>query len=447
VDGSKVTGGAEPPGWRDTLLGGLSRPRLQEFLRDAWLLPRLTLERANRDGIGVTASALAFVTILSLVPLLAAVLFIGTRTFSQYEPKILELLTGFLPYSEAALSTKIQEFLQQAKQVQGVGVLFFVIAALAAFFTVERVINRAWGVPQQRPFRQRLQSFTLLLFWGALLLGGAFSVTVTLREDQGWGAWLDSSGPAGFLTAVILFAGLTMLYWLVPYTSVGIRHALLGGAVATFLLLTLRLGFALYVAAFPGFKVLYGSFAFAFFFMVSIQIAWWIILAGNHLTFVAQHFDALARARRTGGRLPGPWLGLAAVVLLGQRLETGSPITQMQDMAARLRVPPDLLRQALKPLVDAATILEAGSGVEAYVLGGSPRQISLHDIFGHYDPRSTNLAATRLSQALEDLRQRVITARHASLADLTLANLLDTPEAPESEGEKPPEHDTLDLSP
>ena len=372
---------------------------------------------------------MAFVTILSLVPLLAAVLFIGTRTFSQYEPKILELLTEFLPYSEAALNVKIQEFLQQAKQVRGVGVLFFVIAALAAFNTVERVINRAWGVPQQRAFRQRLQSFTLLLFWGALLLGGAFSVTVTLREEQGWGAWLDSSGLVGILTAAILFAGLTMLYWLVPYTSVGIRHALLGGAVATFLLQMLRLSFALYVAAFPGFKVLYGSFAFAFFFMVSIQIAWWIILAGNHLTFVAQHFDALAHARRTGGRLPGPWLGLAAAVYLGQRLEGGAPITPFQEMASRLRVPPSLLRQALKPLVDAATILEAGSGVEAYVLGGSPRQLSLDALFERYDPRPVNLAATALPQALEDLRQRVIAARRTSLANLTLADLLDTPVA------------------
>lgn len=432
-----------------------STHRWKELWREAGLLLRLTVERAGRDGTGVTASALAFVTVISLVPLLAAFLFIGTRAFSEYEPKALALLVEILPYSEAALNEKIKEFVRQAEGVQGIGVLFFITTALTAFGTVERVINRAWGVPQQRPFRHRIQSFTLLLFWGSLLLGGGFSVAVSLFKNEGFFARLGSSGLGSLLSVGIVLSGLTMLYWLVPYTTVSFRHALLGATMATFFLQLLRQVFAVYASFFPGFQLVYGSLAFVFLFMVSIQIAWWIVLVGNQLTYVAQHFDALAHSRRTGGRLPGPWLGLAAVLLLAERLEDGEPITPFPELASRLRVPRGPLRGALRPLIHAGTVREAGSGMEAYILGGSPRHLSVNDLFEQYAPRSATLAAVELSGRLEELRQCLHEARTKSLGPLSIADLLDTPTtgceptlpSEDSEEPEPEPAEDLDASP
>jgi membrane protein len=403
------------------------------------MLLRLTVEKASHDGIGLAASALAFVTILSLVPLLAVFLLLGARTYSRYQDKFLELLGGLLPYSEAALQTMLQDFLRQAENVRGIGLIFFVISALIAFTTVEGAINRTWGLPQQRPFRQRLQSFTLLLFWGSLLVGGAFSIFFTLGQEGGLTARWESNSFTGLLAPLLILAGMTMLYWLVPYTAVGFRHALLGGAVATVLLELLRRGFALYVEAFPGFQVVYGSFAFALFFMVSIQCAWWIVLAGNHLTYIAQHFDALAHTRRTGGRLPGPWLGLAAVMVLAQRLEAGKPIVAFQELVNHLRVPPSLLRQALGPLAESGLLQEAGAGMEAYILAGAPRQVKLDALFERYDPNPASFTDVGLPEQLETLRHQVIGARTHSLGELSLADLLDgpKPEAPAAPAETP----------
>jgi len=49
----------------------------------------LTLRQAHEDGIFLTASALAFVTILSLIPLLAAFSFVGARVFNRYQQRSL----------------------------------------------------------------------------------------------------------------------------------------------------------------------------------------------------------------------------------------------------------------------------------------------------------------------------------------------------------------------
>lgn len=401
---------------------------------------RLTVQKARREGIGVTASALAFVTILSVVPLLAALLLVGARTYSQYQPKVLDLLAGLLPYSEAALQDMLQEFLLQAQKVQGFGVIFFLFAALAAFSTIEQVINRAWGVPRNRPFRQRLQSFTLLLFWGSLLLGGAFSVAVALGRQANLDAWLKSTGLPGLLTPTILLVGLSMLYWLVPFTRVEFRPALLGGAVATLFLELLRRGFASYVAAFSGIKLIYGSFAFVVLFMVSIQVAWTIILAGNQLTYVAQHFHALAHKHRTGGALRGQWLGLAAALLLAERLEEGHPITAGETLASRLSVQPRVLRDALEPLLTAGLVQTACTEGEAFLLGHSPRQLTIRGLLQCYDPRDADLCLDSLPPQLREIRQRISEARIQTLAETNLGDLTralpDHPESTLEEGVK-----------
>ncbi len=407
--------------------------RAGQVLRDTGLLLRLTAEKAARDGIGLTASALGFVTILSLVPLLAAFLFIGARTFSEYQPKVIELLADLLPYTEAALSEKLQEFLVQAQSVRGIGVLFFILSALAAFSTVERAINRAWGLSGRRPFRQKLQSFTLLLFWGSLLLGAAFSVAVSLGQEAGLGSWLSDSGMLRLLPPLGLLAGLTMLYWLVPYTKVDFRFALLGGTLATLLLTGLRAGFSVFVSTFTGFKVVYGSFAVTLFFMISIQIAWLIILAGNQLTYVAQHFEALARGRHSGTGLQGPWLGLAAVTLLAERLDDCEAVTSAGELGRRLKVSPETLRGALAPLLEAQLITETTGGFEAFVLGRAPAHLSVESIFEAYDP---DALPDSLPGPLEEIRRGIQISRLERLEGCTIADLV---AVPPTETQAPPD--------
>ena len=81
--------------------------KLRRLTHDAWIFLRLATGKAFQDGIALTASALAFVTLLSLIPLLAVFSFIGARAFQAYQEQALDVLVQVLPYSESALRQMI----------------------------------------------------------------------------------------------------------------------------------------------------------------------------------------------------------------------------------------------------------------------------------------------------------------------------------------------------
>ena len=92
----------------------------------------LTLRQANEDSVLLTASALAFVTVLSLVPLLTAFSFIGARVFQQYPQRTLEVFVQILPYSEETVVEKMSEFLDQAETLHGFGLAVFLTTTLSS---------------------------------------------------------------------------------------------------------------------------------------------------------------------------------------------------------------------------------------------------------------------------------------------------------------------------
>ncbi|MCB1057197.1 MAG: YihY family inner membrane protein, partial [Acidobacteria bacterium] len=372
-------------------------------------------------------SALAFVTVLSLIPLLAAFSFIGAQAYQAYQEQVLDLLVQILPYSEDALRQMINDLVRQAANVQGIGTVFFLGGSLTAFSTVERAINRTWDLPHHRPLRVRLLSFSLLIFWGPLLIGTAFSVAATLRDRPAFESLLDATGVIGLVPPAGLLVGLTMLYRMVPYTQVRFRNALLGGASATLLLEILRRGFSLYVEFFPGFNLLYGSLTFVVLFMFSIQAGWMIVLAGNVIAYTAQHFEALASTHRRRSRLRGPWLATTVLVLLAEELDRGRPIVPLADLGDRLRLPLSELRRALRPLRNSGLLQTTGGEDEGHLLSRAPRHLLVRDVFDCFDPHSLLSDRRSLPPSLEELRQRIVGARASTLADLSLADLSDTP--------------------
>ena len=94
----------------------MSRPRLRGLSQFVRTLAKKTVD----DEIPVESSALAFGTVLSLVPLLAAFLWVGRLAFAEYRDQVLRALQEFLPYSEETLLQRITEFLG-AEAAKGLG--------------------------------------------------------------------------------------------------------------------------------------------------------------------------------------------------------------------------------------------------------------------------------------------------------------------------------------
>jgi membrane protein len=412
---------------RALLLPGPDAAGWSGRLHRARLFGRLVLDKAREDALGQRAGALAFVTILSLIPLLAAFSFVAAQLLNRYQDRVLDVLTGFLPYSEDTMLVQVRQFVEQAESLQEVGFLAFILVGLGAFGAIEEAINRIWKVPARRSLRAKLVSYTLLVFWGPLVIGSSFSAIVVLRQRPGLDVLFEQSILLQAVPFVISLVALTMLYWQVPFTRVRFQAALVGGATAAVLLEVLRRTFALYVERMQLTYAVYGGFALAIFFMISIQIAWWVVLLGTEVAYVAQHFRALTETRGKQERFGEPWIGLAALAQLVAGLREGKPVTDLDRLAAKVGTSPEALDAALEPLIAAGLVMETAGEPGGFLIARDPHELTLERAMAAYEKPLEELLGglpQPLRDNLEGLILRLRENRATTLAGRSVVQLL-----------------------
>lgn len=412
-------------GWAGAVVSRLRRLLSPEsFLRRLARYFFITLRQAHEDSVWLIASALALVTLLSLIPLLAAFSFIGARVFSQYQQRSLEVFVQILPYSEKTVVDTLAELLGQAGGIHGVGVTFFFISSLYLFATVEETLNRIWNVSGRRPLRVRFLSFALFFFWGPILVGATFTSLLLLRQSPAFRRLAEESfllTLAPFLATVV---GLTVLYWLVPYAPVRLRNALAGGLLAAILLEVLRQSFGLYVKLFSEMNEVYGGFAFAILFIISLDLTWGIVLLGCEAAYTAQHFRLLSQGLHRNPPVQAAWVGLGALALIARRLVRGEPVLSREELADRLTLPERELERILHPLV--THDLLRPDGESGYLLAADPRSLTVEQILAAYDHRArrgVSLVGGELTGRLEELVGEISACRTERLEGRTLADL------------------------
>ncbi len=425
---------------QDTLLERIRRRFKPAPSPESWLSwPRrlyrfaaLSVTKARADNLSQEAAALAFITMVSLVPLLASLSFLGAGWFDQQQEQTVEILSQILPYSEQTIMANLQTFLRQAQSIRGLGFAVFIVTSLAAFTSVERTINRIWNVPRQRPLRSRLLSFTMVLFWGPLVIGTAYSLLFYLKQRP---AFQGLALPVHLLPLTVTVLGLTMLYWLVPYTRVQFRSALAGGVSAALLIEILRQGFGIYVDQVRNVSLVYGGFGFLLFFMLSIQLTWWIVLLGSEAAYCLQNAAYMSSRRRPAAPLEGSWVALAALVTIADRFRDGEPVTPHELLAERLQLAAPELSDILAPLLEAGVLCESGGDAEGYLLACDPYELEISRIFELYEGGHWKILlpfGPEISAPLEDLRGRLAAERGRQMEGVTLARLAGVAE---SEGE------------
>ncbi len=394
--------------------------------RELYRFLALSVRKAHADDLMQKSAALAFTTLLALIPLLATFSYLGARWFNRQQELTLEVLGKLLPYSEDVLLAQLRDFIKEAGTIRGVGFVVLLLTALAAFTTIEKTITRIWNVPHRRPFRSRFPSFTMVVFWGGpLVIGATYWSLFSLPEHPAL-----QRGPLALVSGLIPFImtllGLTMLYWLAPYTTVRFRSALAGGFTASFLLEALRQGFGLYVDQARNISIIYGSFGFALLFMISIQAAWWIVLLGCEAAYCIQNYAFMSRERRDTAPAEGSWLGLAALVFMTHRFLGGEPITRHEVLSERFRIDAEELRRALAPLLRGGVLRETGGDDEGYLLAGDPHALALERVFELYEGLQWQLLEPlpeTLAGRLEELRAGLARARQRKTADMMFVDL------------------------
>jgi membrane protein len=274
---------------------------LKDHSRRARLFTVFLYRRFLADQCLMTAAALSYTTLLSLVPLLI-VLFSTLSIFPAFgglvEAMQSYVFHNFVPAAGGILQRYFQQFIDRAGTISGVGGVFLIVTALTLMKTIDEAINRVWRA--QRGGRRlvvRMAVYWAVLTLGPLLLGVSIAGTSY--------ALAMSAGIVESAMRAILFVlpflstaiALALIYVFVPNTKVPFRSGLIGALVAAVLFEIAKRGFTRYVAHGTAYATIYGALATIPLFLSWIYVSWVIVLFGAELS----HCLTIFRVGRIGG--------------------------------------------------------------------------------------------------------------------------------------------------
>ena len=257
------------------------------------------LSQVRNDKIGVTAGHLAYVTLLSLVPFIVVFFAILSAfpAFTHIRQQLESFVfTNFVPAAGDVVQQYVSEFVGNASEMGAVSILFLVMVALLLIANIDRALNHIW-----RTENHRRAIFTFSIYWtvltlGPLLVGSSLAISSYLA---GLRAFANEYTPGlgtvflNMLPFIISFCIHFVLYMVVPNKRVLASHAIFGAIVAALLFEFGKKLFALYVAGFPSYQVIYGALAAVPILFVWVYLSWIIVLFGAIVT--AQVEQVLAK--------------------------------------------------------------------------------------------------------------------------------------------------------
>lgn len=264
-----------------------------------WQLLRATLRGFRRNQCFLLAGAIAYYGLLSLIPLLilsalAFAHFVAPATFLAATGPFLEWL---VPSQSAALLAEIAGVLAHAGTIGLTLLALMLFFSSLAFSVLERAMQVIFGHRAPQHCRHPLVA-TILPYGFVFLLGLALlALTAGTLWLQGTHAFAGSRLALYLIGLSAEVAILTAIYWLIPAGGTRLRHALVGGAIATAAWEILRHLLLWYFSTLSSASVVYGSLTTAVVTMLCIEVAASLLLFGA---------QAIAEYEKLSGGSPPP---------------------------------------------------------------------------------------------------------------------------------------------
>lgn len=256
------------------------------------------------------AGALAYYTLLSMIPLLTLLL-VGLSHLvdpERLDAAIRSNLRLVVPGQADLIRGQITSFLANRQVIGGVGVLVLLFFSSLAFSVFENAMRIQFAHRHETRRRHFLVSavlpylFIMVLALGLLLLTVMSGALQTIGEQEihvcgySWslaGASTEAIYGLGLIGEVLL---LSALYELMPVGRTRWHHALIGGLVATALWEVARRVLVWYYANVSMVNLIYGSIAATVVALLTLEVAAVILLFGAQV--ISEVEQAAARRQK-----------------------------------------------------------------------------------------------------------------------------------------------------
>jgi membrane protein len=357
----------------------------------------LALRGFVQDECVFRASALTYITVLSLVPLLAFSFsvakgfgFYGQLVQGTVDPFLDKTFGPLAPSAAAAGAVEgthevrvamarlldIVGNVVQETRVTSLGAFGLVIlgwAVIKLLGTIERSFNHIWGVQRPRSLLRKVSDYLTMVIVTPIFLFTATGIT-TAAQNSGFVAILRERlrlGPlldvlVALLPLLSLWLGFTFVYLAMPNAHTRLVSAIVGalvGGTLWWITLLLHLRFQMGVAHY---SAIYAGFAAIPIFLIWVNISWITVLFGAEVCFAHQSEPSYLRvaAARPADHAFKELLALRAMSRIGERFLAGAAPWSSTELADALAVPARPLEEVLSALADRGMLSATSGGKE-----------------------------------------------------------------------------------
>jgi membrane protein len=405
--------------------------RLHRFAH-YWLLVFKTF---SRNRCPLRATALAYTTLLALIPLLAVSFGIASSVLKEKDALATKKLIGDLvdavapqlkllsnaPADKAApdsvdlatpppdaqppgathdqgpggaekfnahdqLVNQIYALISHAQSATlGItGMAGLILVGILLLSTIEDTFNDIWGAPRRRSWFTRLVQYWTTISLGPIVVfvivaqvGSTFSPTARHLGGFAFSAQL-------MFLFVLISCAFALFYKMIPNTQVNWGAALLGGLTGGSLWLLVNLFNAFQLSRVVGMSKIYGTaLAVIPIFLVGLYFSWLIVLFGAQVAYALQNRQGYLQEKKAESvnQRGCEYVALRLMTHLAHRFEKGAQPPTGFEIAAELGVPSRLVTRVLQPLVESHLVMEvAGANEVAYAPARPLENITYHDI-------------------------------------------------------------------
>jgi membrane protein len=376
-----------------------------------WLL---VFKSFSRNRCPLRATALAYTTLLALIPLLAVSFGIVSGFLREKGPNATKDLIGQIidaavpqlklldevKKAEAAQAAtnsavaieqsaqtatttnaaaapkltpreeaieRIDELIANAnsKTLGFTGFIGLIVVAILLLATIEGTFNDIWGVTRGRTWWRRVIQYWALVSLGPIAMFSVIYLAGTQYFRSGQevveglpliGKYVYKALP--FLLVSVVFA---LLYKMMPNTQVNWRAAFIGGVVGGSLWLILNIFSAVNLGRVVNMSKIYGTaLGIIPIFLIGLYFSWLIMLFGAQVAYAFQNREVYLQEKKAESvnQRNREYVALRVMTLLAQRFDQALKPPTVLEISTELGIPSRLVGRVLQPLIDSGLVLE-----------------------------------------------------------------------------------------
>ncbi len=260
---------------------------------------RLLGRRIWHDRVTMVSGHLAYVSLLSLVPLITVVfsLLAAFPVFAEISGQLKSFIfNNFIPTAGETIQGYLEQFVANSNKMTAVGTCGLIVTALLLISSVDDALNHIWRSHNKRPLVFSFAVYWMVLTLGPVLAGASMAISTYLLSLK----WISGTGIYGLVDQILRvfplllsFATFWLLYSVVPTVRVKSKDAIIGAIVAGVLFELGKKAFGLYVTMFPSYQLIYGVLAVIPILFVWVYVSWCIVLFGAEVTATLGEYRTL----------------------------------------------------------------------------------------------------------------------------------------------------------